>query len=1116
MYSEHDKKSILRYWEMLQVYRPYHKAEGLRFDCSRTSDDKPLMPWENSRTTNAEYCVYIGNYNVCRLGEAAYKNRQKSMPQEETDMLEGKKTHLCIFKVDSRGRLKKGTFKIVPFMFLMGFVSRDDAIGANLDESLILQKNKNFADDYKSSQCLTFRDFEKIDRDLLTSLGFSISDFKNKSSNITTVYVKEQACTEDQENSSQSDSRSAAGPDHVHERRRSREIRRPGAFNSMKEMLPESSFVVNMLEEAMDGQDSVMVDALLEDMQEPVSDLADFITQLDPAASPLGKWPGSEPLDLLQQHAVNYIMDRNNESPVKVINAPAGTDREGIIKAAAAAQIVEKARFLAGIEKPDSIFTADSIEGEDFFRVPEELKNTEVVVLTDRDSRAYSLAGFMTRSHGESLSGDFTASDKNYGIVNDIYYTRAAKNIFDEKETWGLPVLYIGSRNRIGSTTETLYDDINELQSNFHTKKLMDLFDFIGVRELCEAMFRKIAAEQEWADIRKEFTELYKSLDNIRHEAGTRYSSVCDIPEVTPDDLKEELDELRLRMEEIQDHLEDLEEEIAELEYKHDQADQEADDVYEELSSREQRLYKILKTPAVNKYNRLLAKSEKIDRDIDRKKEEAVRARERLQAASEKYSKFNGKMEKAEEWSADHISKMEEIRNLYNSANITDYRNLKEIYEYLYTSGKEIDEPLKEASDLDLMDADLDSFDTPQKKKGYKPGSSLDRPPFMSRIYLETSEKLLFKALQLMKTFIRSSDKAKKNINLLLKIINSGNIIKTPAEIFDNAFASFQLMIPVITIPKEVFQGLLSADGKTDMGTIIIADAAAWSPEDAFQPLITAENLVLMGDPKSEKITSRLPFLAEDYLLSVTDMPDIFRERGMSIYHAACADSDSRALKLILAHNCERKLLRFTNQSYDIPVLASPATNPSDGEYSIPESCFMDIRGKTVDKNSFYVEEQGKVVISLLNRIISLYGINFFSIPNDDIFITSPYTSVVEGLRNLINTKLIAVLPAASELISSGEIKHLDISNFLFRFKNENIITLDEFDRFGRAREMILVLGCDRTSYGSFSAGNDIRILNRMFSGISGRLAIIGSSAVWGSTKLYKMIENELEIIKVE
>lgn len=82
--------------------------------------------------------------------------------------------------------------------------------------------------------------------------------------------------------------------------------------------------------------------------------------------------------------------------------------------------------------------------------------------------------------------------------------------------------------------------------------------------------------------------------------------------------------------------------------------------------------------------------------------------------------------------------------------------------------------------------------------------------------------------------------------------------------------------------------------------------------------------------------------------------------------------------------------------------------------------------------------------------------------------------------------------------------------------ESRNIITMEEFDIFGKAKEILLVLGCDRTSYNSVSMVNDVRVLNRVFSRVSGKIAVIGSSVVWSDTMLYKMIQEDFDVVRVK
>lgn len=45
---------------------------------------------------------------------------------------------------------------------------------------------------------------------------------------------------------------------------------------------------------------------------------------------------------------------------------------------------------------------------------------------------------------------------------------------------------------------------------------------------------------------------------------------------------------------------------------------------------------------------------------------------------------------------------------------------------------------------------------------------------------------------------------------------------------------------------------------------------------------------------------------------------------------------------------------------------------------------------------------------------------------------------------------------------------------------------------------------------------NDVRVLNRVFSRVSGKIAVIGSSVVWSDTMLYKMIQEDFDVVRVK
>lgn len=187
MYTEQELIRILRHWERLQAFRPVLKNNGVRFDCSRMVSEKPVLPWESSENKDVDYLVSIGNYSVERLMDAIYKKRDRVIPQEEAEKLTDLRSSLCLFRVDVKGKMRRDSFYIIPFMALLGFISKNTSADYSEGEKQILQKNRNFFEEYCKISSLNFEHLEKMDRDVLTSLGFLISDLKNKKNNSTTV-----------------------------------------------------------------------------------------------------------------------------------------------------------------------------------------------------------------------------------------------------------------------------------------------------------------------------------------------------------------------------------------------------------------------------------------------------------------------------------------------------------------------------------------------------------------------------------------------------------------------------------------------------------------------------------------------------------------------------------------------------------------------------------------------------------------------------------------------------------------------------------------------------------------------------------------------------------------
>ena len=192
---------------------------------------------------------------------------------------------------------------------------------------------------------------------------------------------------------------------------------------------------------------------------------------------------------------------------------------------------------------------------------------------------------------------------------------------------------------------------------------------------------------------------------------------------------------------------------------------------------------------------------------------------------------------------------------------------------------------------------------------------------------------------------------------------------------------------------------------------------------------------------------------------------------------------------LVVHRRCISPMFEISNDAYNNNMKNQTAPpKPEDERTFISESCWMDIDGKENGNKDHYVSEQGKKVAELIIK-------SFEKNSSPDIFVISPFTTVVKGIRKEIKTMLKA-------RTSSVPITDSWLEN--------NIGTVHKFQG-KEAKEVFFLLGCDTQAKGAVLWVKK-NIVNVAATRAKYRLYIVGHyKDVWENNKELKKAYQEME-----
>lgn len=738
---------------------------------------------------------------------------------------------------------------------------------------------------------------------------------------------------------------------------------------------------------------------------------------------------------------------------------------------------------------------------------------------------------FSTTETDESLE-IYKKDIKRQGIYPEIYYTGYAKKFFGNNEkdadSWGMVAAPLGKKSNI---SRFYYDVLNPIWQDFMMKNddiECRIFEYKKSRkafiEQLEVVQRHQQVLQSYADICIRF---YQAKAEYKQIYSKNTSLIADY-EQRIDSLQNNIVSLKNDIDKATSILSGLKEQYSVAVHKLEETEKRIEEMsHQEINYMKQALEA---ENSVSFFTRLFRKS-KYQSALDLAATYRKKAKECENDVVQ--SKQSAALER-EEIERHHFNKDNVILHIQALNNRVKEFGEKKIdaQNIIIQLNKEIDRAHEKAESARL--AWKNSLEVYLNAGSTKTGKVLD-PVFIEELLSEDNEvatkahitnpwtteefnrereKLFYLALQMTKNFVLSSKSCRTNLCILSQYWGLRTEKGEEKIIFHNQdseamigslFQTLFLLVPVIS-STFASVGRLLKDMKTpgSIGTLIIDEAGQAQPQMAVGALFRARKAIIVGDPKQVEpvVTDDLKLLKEAYSepvlanykdksLSVQSCADIINPFG-TFYDNGTNYPEWVGCPLIVHRRCISPMYEISNRISYQGLMKQQTLPPSDkkiASFIFEKSQWMNIKGTENGHGDHYVAEQGEAICKLVETAFQ----KTFDISKkkDEIkpslYIISPFTSVVYGLRKAIGT-----------YTSKNRESILATSKSLGEWLYDNIGTVHKFQG-KEANEVIFVLGCDESQKDRYAVKGFVNsnIVNVAATRAKYRFCIVGDISAW-------------------
>lgn len=768
---------------------------------------------------------------------------------------------------------------------------------------------------------------------------------------------------------------------------------------------------------------------------------------LTPEYYPDGCWPSPYCASLMQQFAINRVMDDlsgKRQEGLFSVNGPPGTGKTTLLRDIIAAILVQRAHHMIQFDEPAKAFT----------KLEETKKSEGYVPFIYEPHASICDGGIVVASSNngavENISKELPLKKEVKGYADRLGYFRTVSEGCVDPEHWGLIAAVMGSKKNQRKLIDAIWNKSPKARKQTLYQSLRDT--------------QQAPTQAQWQET---VTSFRNKLQAVRREKQRLMEGMkeaaqwTDLPRMVEEADRHVLDELQELEKLIQGKQTFLSETQAGNERQRMALEEARREQEQVLQSRPHWLsYWISREKRVSYQARLEAVASKIERLTlqVREHDELLQVHEqRLSVQRTKLKQVQGERERY----APLMEVCAKLKGAYTDASFCHKINTREAQE----NSPWYSEELKKLESELFVEA------------------------------MKVNECFLLMANQTSDRNI--SGRIETTLDRFFKFLKSGEDLNE--QQIRAMWNTFWLVIPVVSSTFASIQRMFGNLGPGSIPWLFIDEAGQAVPQAAAGALWRCKRAVVVGDPfQIEPVVTTpdaiikelgnhfdLKWEQMDSTLSVQRMADRVNRYGWTM------NDDWVGSPLRVHQRCTDPMFSIANEIAYAGMMYN--STPSASTKLLMETAFVDVRGNVEAGCRHYVTAQGEVIRKMILDEIDRQQ----ALP--DLFVISPFSEIPSKLRSELEKPLKAAVANLPQQMNDKKVND---------WLDTHIGTVHTFQG-KQAEGVILCLGLDSTKEGAAQwAASKPNLLNVALTRAKLRFVAVGDGQIWLGKPYFRELES--------